>query len=194
MFIPALLLAMVPILLAPVEMVKITLEAKQWELKQVNLDNILIALGKKDRALFQFVARVNQELSTTENRHHPYHTCAKIPYLEEICDPPDQIYETGIQLLTASSLRYMQMEWQKNSLQFQLQTHALSPLARNERPDFPFELKRCPFCGLDNHFELKPSENRWASRSVVQNSPQIEAKISLKGESIDDAHWDYQLE
>ncbi len=194
MFFSTLILALLPILLAPVWMVRITLEAKQLETRQVKLDNALILLGRQDRELFNYAVKINQFLKGLHQNHHRYHHCARIPASAAQCIPWDQFFENAIRMTSFQAERFMKMEWKRNGISLEVKTHQISPQSENRRSAFPFYVSSCPLCHFPEQFKLVPSANRWGSSSQIQSNPKVEGSISLIGRDLQHANWNYQLQ
>jgi hypothetical protein len=142
--------ALVPLLLAPVVSAELRDRALEWERRQIAADNAAIVLGREVRRALRALGSAEQAIAGFEVGHHAAHLCAAV---KPTCRVADVAAERALLLAarTAEAAFRAAMTAAPLAALGELRRETV-PLAA---PQWRLTSERCPFCGLSVRWRLE---------------------------------------
>lgn len=187
------LIALLPVLTAPLLTYRIAQGAYEWQRRQIAIDNAAILLGTADREIARALQSGNAAQQAIEVAHHEAHACAHSPAANPGCLAADEALELKISL----SHREMQLRasssWGVNGLRAAAYLSSHRVTNRIDRAaSVPIDSVTCPICGLEVYWEKKD-----AFRTVFlsDGQPKLGANVTVDGSTlVFGGEWNYQLD
>ena len=195
MFISFLVLAMLPLMMAPIMTHELFGHVYDFEKTIIGMDNGAIILGRADRKTFNFLEKTNLLLSSLEKFHHPIHAVVVGGLASPSTVAQDKAIELMIERVVTGSLAMAQTMWKKSEFEFfsEVRRHTSLVEVSQRSPSLPVKKKRCVLCSQIYSFEIRRGDSQTVinSKGVPNIKPMIIDLFQKKSEG--SKKWEYQF-